>query len=134
MLCSRTNLWSVLLFLVPCVPTNVSVVMDCANNIAVVSWSASRGAVQYSVTARGSHSNDSCQTSGLNCSLNSLTCGSQYTVEVVAISDNCSSIPSQAVLFKSGKGCIIGEQLSAQNVKLTITSSLCPQVPVRLSM
>ncbi|XP_028283268.1 fibronectin type III domain-containing protein 7-like [Parambassis ranga] len=100
--CNITSSHTASLQSVPCVPSNVSVVMDCANNIAVVSWSASRGAVQYSVTARGSHSNDSCQTSGLNCSLNSLTCGSQYTVEVVAISDSCSSIPSQAVLFKSG--------------------------------
>ncbi len=87
----------------PCVPTNVSAVMACANNTALVSWSASRGAVQYSVTAQSSHSNVSCQTSDLTCSLDNLACGNRYTVQVVAMDDNCSSIPSQALIFNSGK-------------------------------
>uniref|UniRef100_A0A3B4UWS1 Fibronectin type-III domain-containing protein n=1 Tax=Seriola dumerili TaxID=41447 RepID=A0A3B4UWS1_SERDU len=86
---------------VPCAPTNVSVVMDCANNTAVVSWSASRGALQYSVTARSSHGNVSCETFDLNCSLDNLTCGSRYTVEVVAMDDSCSSIPSEALILNS---------------------------------
>ena len=88
---------------VPCVPTNVSVVMDCDNNTALVSWSASRGALQYSVTARGSHSNVSCQTSDLSCSLGNLTCGSSYTVQVAAMDGSCSSVPSQAVVLNSGE-------------------------------
>lgn len=94
-----------LLFAVPCVPTNVSVVMDCANNTAVVSWSASRGAVQYLVSAYGGQVNGTCQTSGLSCNLASLTCGSHYAVYVVAMGDNCSSIPSQAVMYSSGNRC-----------------------------
>uniref|UniRef100_A0A3B5BI78 Fibronectin type-III domain-containing protein n=1 Tax=Stegastes partitus TaxID=144197 RepID=A0A3B5BI78_9TELE len=99
---------SSVIHMVPCVPTNVLVVMDCANNTAAVSWSASRGAVQYSVTALGSHSNDSCQSSGLSCSLRNLTCGSSYTVQVVAMDDDCSSIPSQALVFNSGERCNTG--------------------------
>lgn len=91
-----------LLSAVPCAPTNVSVVMDCANNTAAVSWSASRGAVQYSVTARSSHGNISCQTSDLSCSLNNLMCGTNYTVQVVSMGDDCSSIPSQALVLNSG--------------------------------
>lgn len=87
---------------VPCVPTNVSVVMDCTNNTALVSWSASLGAVQYAVTAPSNHNNVSCQTSDLTCNLDSLTCGSSYTVQVVAMDDNCSSIPSQALIFNTG--------------------------------
>ncbi|KAM7379233.1 hypothetical protein PAMP_004798 [Pampus punctatissimus] len=86
---------------VPCVPTSVSVELDCANNTAVVTWSASQGAVLYSVTAYSSHSNTSCQTSDLTCRLYNLTCGSRYTVYVVAIDDTCSSIPSQALVFNS---------------------------------
>ncbi|XP_008280490.1 mucin-19 [Stegastes partitus] len=100
--CNVTSSQTTSLLSVPCVPTNVLVVMDCANNTAAVSWSASRGAVQYSVTALGSHSNDSCQSSGLSCSLRNLTCGSSYTVQVVAMDDDCSSIPSQALVFNSG--------------------------------
>ncbi|XP_044075214.1 uncharacterized protein LOC122886733 [Siniperca chuatsi] len=99
--CNITSSQTTSLQSVPCVPTNVSVVMDCANNTAVVSWSASRGAVQYSVTAHSSHSNISCMTSGLHCSLDNLTCGNHYTVQVVAMDDNCSSIPSQALMFNS---------------------------------
>lgn len=88
---------------VPCVPTNVSALTDCANNTALMSWSASRGAAQYLVTAHGSHSNDSCQTSDLSCSLDNLTCGNRYTVQVVAMDDICSTIPSQALILDSGK-------------------------------
>ncbi|XP_067460816.1 mucin-4-like [Thunnus thynnus] len=99
--CNVTSSLTTSLQSVPCVPTNVSAVMDCANNTAVVSWSASLGAVQYSVTAYSSHSNASCQTSDLTCNLDNLTCGSRYTVQVVAMDDNCSSIPSQALVFSS---------------------------------
>lgn len=88
---------------VPCVPTNVSAVMNCASNTAVVSWSASRGALQYSVMAHSFYSNISCQSSHLNCTLYNLTCSSQYTVQVVAVGDSCSSVPSQAQLLNSGK-------------------------------
>uniref|UniRef100_A0A3Q3FC03 Fibronectin type-III domain-containing protein n=1 Tax=Labrus bergylta TaxID=56723 RepID=A0A3Q3FC03_9LABR len=76
--------------------------MDCENNTAVMSWSASRGAVKYSVTAIGRHNNVSCLSSDLSCSLGNLTCGSRYTAQVAAMDDNCSSIPSQAVMFNSG--------------------------------
>ncbi|CAI5641408.1 unnamed protein product [Oreochromis niloticus] len=87
---------------VPCLPTDVSVVMDCANNTAVVSWAASQGAVKYSVMAHSAHvNNDSCQTSGLSCNLNNLTCGSLYTVQVVAMGDSCSSVPSWPLKFNS---------------------------------
>lgn len=78
--------------------------MDCANNTAVVSWAASQGAVKYSVMAHSAHvNNDSCQTSGLSCNLNNLTCGSLYTVQVVAMGDSCSSVPSWPLKFNSSK-------------------------------
>ncbi|XP_033507400.2 uncharacterized protein LOC117272533 [Epinephelus lanceolatus] len=99
--CNITSSHTTSLQSVPCAPTNVSAVMDCANNTAVVSWSASRGAMQYSVTAHSSHSNISCQTSNLSCSLDNLMCGNRYSVQVVAMDDNCSSIPSQALILNS---------------------------------
>ncbi|CAJ1072098.1 unnamed protein product%2C partial [Xyrichtys novacula] len=99
--CNVTSSQSTTLQSVPCVPTNVSVLMDCDHNTASVSWSPSRGAVQYYVTAHSSHGNISRQTSDHSYSLNNLACGSQYTVQVVAMDDNCSSVPSQAVLFNS---------------------------------
>ncbi|KAK5919428.1 hypothetical protein CgunFtcFv8_023324 [Champsocephalus gunnari] len=101
--CNITSSHTTSLQSVPCVPTNVSVVMDCDNNTAVVSWTASQGAVpvQYSLMAHSSHNNVSCQTSSLNCSLDNITCGNSYSVQVVAMDDNCSSIPSQALVFNS---------------------------------
>ncbi|XP_029309573.1 fibronectin type III domain-containing protein 7-like isoform X3 [Cottoperca gobio] len=83
--CNITSTQSTRLQSVPCVPTNVSAVMGCANNTAVVSWSASQGAVQYSVTAHSSHSNLKCHTFNLSCSLDNITCGNRYTVQVVAM-------------------------------------------------
>ncbi|XP_065810044.1 receptor-type tyrosine-protein phosphatase beta-like [Labrus bergylta] len=99
--CNVTSRENTTLQSVPCVPTNVAVLMDCENNTAVMSWSASRGAVKYSVTAIGRHNNVSCLSSDLSCSLGNLTCGSRYTAQVAAMDDNCSSIPSQAVMFNS---------------------------------
>ncbi|XP_034052024.1 receptor-type tyrosine-protein phosphatase beta-like isoform X2 [Gymnodraco acuticeps] len=99
--CNITSSHTTSLQSVPCVPTNVSVVMDYDNNTAVVSWTASQGAVQYSLMAHSSHNNVSCQTSSLNCSLDNITCGNSYSVQVVAMDDNCSSIPSQALVFNS---------------------------------
>lgn len=93
----------ILLPAVPCVPSNISVEMDCTNSTALVSWAASLGAVQYAVMAHSNNSNVSCQTSGLSCHLDNLTCGNLYRVQVVAMDDNCSSVPSQAVLFNTGK-------------------------------
>lgn len=86
----------------PCAPTNVSVVVECTNNTALVSWSASLGAVEYTVTAYSNQHNVSCQTSDLSCNLQSLTCGNNYTVHVVAMDDNCSSISSHALIFNTG--------------------------------
>ena len=85
----------------PCVPTMVSVSPDCISNTAVVSWSASKGAVQYSVSAWSSQGNATCRSSDLNCTLN-ITCGSNYTLAVKAIHGNCSSPPSETLTFSSG--------------------------------
>lgn len=78
--------------------------MDCGNNRAVVSWSASDGALSYKATAQSSLGAMSrCESAGLTCTLTNLTCGQSYTVQVVAEDDICSSLPSQATTFHSGK-------------------------------
>ncbi|XP_030016445.1 uncharacterized protein LOC115437357 [Sphaeramia orbicularis] len=107
----------------PCVPTDVSVMMDCANNSAAVSWAASRGAVQYEVIAHSSHGNVTCQTSDLSCYLRNLTCGHSYTVQVVAMDDTCSSTPSQAVELNSAP-CPpenVTAQLSCSSSDMTVS-------------
>ncbi|XP_061652447.1 uncharacterized protein LOC133488520 [Phyllopteryx taeniolatus] len=107
---------------VPCIPTNVAVVMDCANNSAAVSWSASDGATQYLVTASCYHGNISHQTSDLNCTLDELMCGSRYSVQVVAMDDSCSSVTSQVLVFDSAP-CPpqnVTTQLSCMSNNLTV--------------
>ncbi|XP_006797927.2 uncharacterized protein LOC102776891 [Neolamprologus brichardi] len=87
---------------VPCVPTNVEVEMVCSKNQAVVSWSASNGALSYKVTAQSTLGSMSiCQTAGLRCTLTNLTCGHDYSVQVVAEGGTCSSLPSPAITFHS---------------------------------
>lgn len=78
--------------------------MDCAKDQAVVSWSASDGALSYKVTAQSTVGTSVfCQSTGLTCTLTNLTCGQSYTVQVAAEDDICSSLPSPATRFHSGK-------------------------------
>uniref|UniRef100_A0AAV2KZF0 Fibronectin type-III domain-containing protein n=1 Tax=Knipowitschia caucasica TaxID=637954 RepID=A0AAV2KZF0_KNICA len=86
----------------PCVPTDVQVMMDCGDNSALVSWSASEGALRYTVMAQGSNGSvSSCETAGLSCTLADLQCGQQYSVQVVARDEICASLPSPATSFPS---------------------------------
>ncbi|KTF75017.1 hypothetical protein cypCar_00024381 [Cyprinus carpio] len=89
---------------VPCVPTGVSVVLDCATAEAHVSWNASMGALNYVAYAWSRTFNFmSCESSGpvTHCTLNDLICGDNYTVQVIAVGDECSSLPSQAEHFRT---------------------------------
>uniref|UniRef100_A0A672FAN5 Fibronectin type-III domain-containing protein n=1 Tax=Salarias fasciatus TaxID=181472 RepID=A0A672FAN5_SALFA len=92
-------------FRAPCDPADVSVLMDCEDRSAAVSWSASQGATGYLVTAVGSHGNSSCATSGLSCDLDGLACGSVYSVQVVAVNDNCSSAPCSLARISAFTQC-----------------------------
>ncbi|XP_039984445.1 uncharacterized protein LOC120790698 [Xiphias gladius] len=87
---------------VPCVPTGVDVKIDCSKNQALVSWSASEGALSYKVTAQSTQGDvSSCESADLKCTLTGLTCGRSYSVQVVARDDICSSLPSPTTKFKS---------------------------------
>ncbi|XDV45473.1 hypothetical protein PO909_013567, partial [Leuciscus waleckii] len=87
---------------VPCVPTGVSAVLDCATAEAHVSWNASTGALYYTAYAWSSTFNFvSCNSAGpvTHCSLSDLICGDDYTIQVIAVGDECSSLPSQTEQF-----------------------------------
>ncbi|XP_045905931.1 receptor-type tyrosine-protein phosphatase beta [Micropterus dolomieu] len=87
---------------VPCVPTDVEVKMRCSKNQAVVSWSASEGALSYKVTAQSSEGAMLlCESATLMCTLTNLTCGQSYSVQVVAQDNSCSSLPSPPTNFSS---------------------------------
>ncbi|XP_072296578.1 uncharacterized protein [Eucyclogobius newberryi] len=86
----------------PCVPTNIAAVMDCTIDSAAVSWTASSGAENYTVTGQSTANNVSCETSGLTCDLTNLSCGTQYTIHVVASDSTCSSAQSQPMTLDTG--------------------------------
>lgn len=91
--------------------------MDCSKNQALVSWSASEGALSYKVTAQSRQGAvSSCESTELMCILTNLTCGQSYAVQVVAQDDICSSLPSPATNFKSGR--TYGWKFECQNVYL----------------
>lgn len=91
------------MFSVPCVPTNVTVEINCFNDEANVTWSASDGALLYRASALGAQGSTAlCETTDLMCTLKNLTCGQAYMVQVVAQDDICSSLPSPAKNFHSG--------------------------------
>lgn len=92
------------MFSVPCVPTDVTVEINCSNNEANVTWSASDGALFYKASSLSTQGSTSlCQTTELTCTLKNLTCGQAYMVQVVAQDDICSSLPSPAKSFHSGR-------------------------------
>ncbi|XP_036412774.1 mucin-5AC-like [Colossoma macropomum] len=99
--CNSTTTLPTSLQTAPCVPVNISVITGCANSSAVVVWDRSQGAISYYVYAVSSNGNISCQSTSPTCVLTNLTCGSTYSVRVVAVGNNCSSVPSQPVVISS---------------------------------
>ncbi|XP_068446237.1 uncharacterized protein [Clinocottus analis] len=86
----------------PCVPTDVAATTDCCKNQALVSWSASEGALSYKATAQSTQgAMATCESTNLTCTLTNLTCGQAYSVQVVAQDEICSSLPSSATQFNS---------------------------------
>ncbi len=80
-------------------------VLDCATAEAHVSWNASIGAMSYIAYAWDRAFNFmSCESSGpvTHCTLNNLICGENYTIQVIAVGDECSSLPSQGEHFRTG--------------------------------
>ncbi|KAJ8357216.1 hypothetical protein SKAU_G00200100 [Synaphobranchus kaupii] len=102
-LCSSTaSVASSSLITVPCAPSNLAVDLDCADNTAVVSWNRSRGALSYRVTTESRSGNlSSCASADPPCSLANLTCGTPYTVRVVAEGATCTSLPGEFVRLQT---------------------------------
>ncbi|XP_012990390.2 uncharacterized protein LOC105029012 isoform X2 [Esox lucius] len=78
----------------PCLPGNVTAVLDCSANTFAVKWSKSQGKPKsYMALAIGSDgSHLTCNTSSTACIVHGLTCGVTYSIAVTTTSINCSSI------------------------------------------
>ncbi|KAK1803500.1 hypothetical protein P4O66_020926, partial [Electrophorus voltai] len=103
-LCSSVASQMTNLTTVPCIPTGVSVTRSCDRNEALVSWGPSQGALSYRALAQ-SRKNDtsSCESAGnvTSCVLRNLSCSTVYTVKVVSVGDQCSSLLSAASVFST---------------------------------
>ncbi|XP_076840783.1 uncharacterized protein fndc7b [Brachyhypopomus gauderio] len=103
-LCSSASSQTTNLTTVPCVPMGVSVMMNCDQNEALLSWNASQGALSYHAVAQ-SRNNDSssCDATGnvTSCVLRNLSCGAVYGVQVAAVGDQCSSLLAPASVLST---------------------------------
>lgn len=88
----------------PCLPDRVVADLDCNVNSLAVQW---RGSVSetdtYAALAIGSDSTRAaCNTTGTNCTIQSLRCGLTYSIVVVTSSVNCGSIEGSDYSLQSG--------------------------------
>lgn len=85
----------------PCMPAELHVEVECSSDVAaVVSWNASRGAANFSLTAIISGAlRTLCTTQGNACNVTGLSCGETYNLSLTASNDRCSlAAPTHANL------------------------------------
>uniref|UniRef100_A0A3P9H6B5 Fibronectin type III domain containing 7b n=1 Tax=Oryzias latipes TaxID=8090 RepID=A0A3P9H6B5_ORYLA len=76
----------------PCVPMKPEGRLDCVSNSVWVTWNPSQGAARYFVHAEAADGhNSNCTTTSSTCSVQDLKCGTQYTFNVIALNQHCSS-------------------------------------------
>ncbi|XP_056379485.1 uncharacterized protein LOC130275479 isoform X3 [Hyla sarda] len=86
----------------PCAPLNVTYIRNCPTSMASVTWSASEGAVMYSVMATAAGGLEtSCNSTDTSCWLMGLDCGLSYNVKVEAVGQMCASNTSSLVVLNT---------------------------------
>ncbi|MBN3280690.1 FNDC7 protein, partial [Polyodon spathula] len=86
----------------PCTPQDVNSVLHCSNNVVVVSWGHSDGAVNYTATVEGADGNTTyCTTRETACEISGLQCGEIYIVTVISEGLSCNSTQSAESIFKT---------------------------------
>lgn len=76
----------------PCLPNTIQVEVDCTSDSeAVVSWSITEGAADFSLTAAISGSEQTlCTTQQNSCNVSGLGCGESYNLSLSASNEQCS--------------------------------------------
>lgn len=92
----------------PCLPDRVVTDLDCNVNSLAVQW---RGSVRetdtYTALAIGSNSTRAtCNTTGTNCTIQSLKCGLTYSIVVITSSVTCGAIAGSDHSLQSGIICV----------------------------
>ncbi|XP_067845702.1 fibronectin type III domain-containing protein 7-like [Heptranchias perlo] len=81
----------------PCSPQNVSAYLDCTTQTTSVLWEQSDGAMFYTAIAEGMEGDRyPCNATETNCEITDLPCGQIYSITILAMDENCTSLPSPA--------------------------------------
>ncbi|XP_069798452.1 fibronectin type III domain-containing protein 7-like [Narcine bancroftii] len=96
-ICRRPQSAVVNVHAAPCSPQNASAHLDCATHTTSVWWDHSDGAVFYTAIAEGMEGDRySCNATEANCEIMGLPCGQMFSITVLAMDENCTSLPSPA--------------------------------------
>ncbi|XP_029473495.1 fibronectin type III domain-containing protein 7-like [Rhinatrema bivittatum] len=88
----------------PCIVKSVSAVVECATNVAAVSWDSAVGAESYTSTVTAPDGEQgSCNATGTTCEIQDLQCGQTYAVSVTAFNEQCSAPDSALSEFQTGE-------------------------------
>ena len=87
----------------PCIPQALDTHLECQAGDLSVAWQTSRGALHYSVVAKGSAGDVLiCDTANATCNFTGLPCSQDYNVTVTASDDTCNSSGSLAGVASTG--------------------------------
>lgn len=104
----------------PCAPTGIDAILDCQLGTATLSWQNSAGAVSYTAvaeTALRGH-NVTCDTNATNCEMDTLACGEEYSVTVVARGDNCYSTAQMPGYLITGQSVVTQKDSTNRNLNM----------------
>lgn len=102
----------------PCPPDNLQTAVQCHNDMAIVTWEASVGAVGYEALLAGRDGHGlSCYTNNTFCNIEGLHCGITYYANIIAVGETLNSSTSNTILLLSGT--IMGSEYNA--VKLVLS-------------
>ncbi|XP_047231360.1 uncharacterized protein LOC124874162 [Girardinichthys multiradiatus] len=85
----------------PCIPEQVQSYTHCENSLGSVSWTMYTKAESYLAiaVAEDGHIHE-CTTNTTKCTWNDLHCGEIYTVNVIALDYQCTSMPSNSTTIR----------------------------------
>lgn len=90
-------------FPAPCVPQNVSALMDCGSDSITLTWEASLGALLYFAMAEDQFGTaHTCISSDTKCKFSGLRCGSIYNASIIASNIHCNSSVSDSIIVETG--------------------------------
>ncbi|MEQ2211430.1 hypothetical protein XENOCAPTIV_000725 [Xenoophorus captivus] len=85
----------------PCIPEQVQSYTRCENSLGSISWTMYAKAESYLAiaVAEDGHTHE-CTTNTTKCTWNDLHCGEIYTVNVIALDYQCTSMPSNSTTIR----------------------------------